>query len=508
MCRQDYLSLTQDCVMFEILYCESHSVLVNLRSLNIFSSEKHPNMFSSDTKEGLSLFGLLNLTRSPMGKSLMQRWFLAPRLEIDVIKGRQRAISLILSESQEIVNILGECVASIANISRIGQKLRQRLSVQDWEALLKFLFYALKIRTASGNIANGSNIPIFHKILNTFDPQILQDVGASINNVVSGHRTLKHLTEKFKVDFEESLASATGIVVKQGVDETLDEMKHAFDGLDDLLSSVAQNIANKIPSGFSDSLNVIYFPQLGYLITIPMQAHMTTRESFVIDGFDFQFCTAKTVFYKSAEMYEMDEKIGDLHSMICDKELEIVHELQEAIEPSIDLLIDVASTCAELDWFEMIRSQGYHFIHPFSLLAFAEAAQANNFVCPDVVADSGILVIEEGRHPLYERCMDNFVGNNVEFFRYNNTSGCSGDLSGSLVNSANTVCGSEDRRILLVTGPNFSGKTVYLKQVGLIVFMAHLGSFVPAKRALVGLTDKIITRIQAVESDTKVMIYN
>ncbi|KAJ3201276.1 MutS protein msh5 [Entophlyctis luteolus] len=325
----------------------------------------------------------------------------------------------------------------IFNRQRIGQKLRQKLSVQDWEALLKFLFYALKIRTASGNIANGSNIPIFHKILNTFDPQILQDVGASINNVVSGHRTLKHLTEKFKVDFEESLASATGIVVKQGVDETLDEMKHAFDGLDDLL---------------------------------------------------------------------MDEKIGDLHSMICDKELEIVHELQEAIEPSIDLLIDVASTCAELDWFEMIRSQGYHFIHPFSLLAFAEAAQANNFVCPDVVADSGILVIEEGRHPLYERCMDNFVGNNVEFFRYNNTSGCSGDLSGSLVNSANTVCGSEDRRILLVTGPNFSGKTVYLKQVGLIVFMAHLGSFVPAKRALVGLTDKIITRIQAVESDTKVML--
>ncbi|KAJ3130217.1 MutS protein msh5, partial [Physocladia obscura] len=434
-------------------------------SLNIFCNEKHPSMFSSNNKEGLSLFGLLNLTHSTLGKLLLQKWFLAPSLDIRVIQARQDAIAQFLKPNHEdCVMRLRDAIEFIGNIPRICQRLKQKINIQEWESLLKFSFYALKIRTVCENFKN-LPIPLFEEI-----------------------------------DFEASLV-ASNVVVKLGVDEMLDDMKHSFDGLDDLLSTVAKDIAKAIPDSFSDSLNVIYFPQLGYLITVPLQPHMTTQESFIIESLDFQFCTSKTVFYKSHQMYEMDETIGDLHSIICDKEIEIIHSLQSSITEYSDFLIQLSETCAELD----------------CLLALAESAQKYDFVRPQVV-DADILEITDGRHPLYEQCMDNFIGNSTRFGRFVEPNASDASLSPLLSaqkfgkkdddsctgGSEHTGAVVEEFKVLLLTGPNFSGKSVYLKQVGMIVFMAHIGSYVPANKAVIGITDKIITRIQAVESDTKV----
>ncbi|ORY41873.1 P-loop containing nucleoside triphosphate hydrolase protein, partial [Rhizoclosmatium globosum] len=285
------------------------------------------------------------------------------------------------------------------------------------------------------------------------------------------------------IDFD-SGGTDCNIVVKHGVDEDLDEMRHLYDGK--ALSTVAREIAETIPDDFSDSLNVIYFPQLGYLITVPLQSHMTSQESFIIPGLDFQFCTQKTVFYKSEQMYQMDESIGDLHSIIADKEIALIQGLQDSVSKYSPMLIDVSSVCAELD----------------CLLALAEAAKKYDFVCPEMV-DSDVLEIVEGRHPLYEQCMDSFIGNDVSFGTASDNGTSMMDGGGS--NATNmSVDGEDSLRVMLLTGPNYSGKSVYLKQVGLIVFMAHLGSYVPAKRATIGVTDRIITRIQAVESDSKI----
>ncbi|KAJ3059989.1 MutS protein msh5, partial [Podochytrium sp. JEL0797] len=436
-----------------------------MTSLNIFSDQKHPNMFSSDNKEGLSLFGLMNLTRSPLGKSLLTKWFLSPSIDLAVIESRQAAVrALLLPRNRDAVDVCKECLAFVSNIPRICIKLSKKLGFPEWQSLLKFAFYALKMRT----------------IATTFDAVLLQDVVAHINRVI---------------DFELSSAESK-VVVKLGVDQELDELKHLYEGLDDLLSEVATETARSVPPQFVDGLNVVYFPQLGYLITVALQSHMTTKESFEIQGLLFQFCTTKHVFYKSDRMYEMDESMGDLHSIIADKEMAILQTLQDDVARHASLLTDISAVCAELD----------------CLIAFADCAERYHLVCPEMVDSPNVLEIQQGRHPLYEQCMDSFIGNDTHFgdhtttvstdsnasmdedddsMRPNNASHHRSDSIDSLDDS------SRAPRVVVLTGPNFSGKSVYLKQVGLIVFMAHLGSFVSAGAARVGVTDRIMTRVQA-----------
>ncbi|KAI8838294.1 muts domain V-domain-containing protein [Chytriomyces cf. hyalinus JEL632] len=412
----------------EAFHLNSHMILNQdcYTSLNIFRNEKHPNMFSSDNKDGLSLFGLLNLTHSVQGKALLHQWFMRPSLQISIIRGRQMAVSeLMARKNKNVVDTLRDAVACISNIPRICMKLKKKLTVQEWEALLKCSFYCLKIRAASDQLTSAA-APIFEKIREFFDASLLKEVGGCINTVI---------------DFELS-SSETAVTVKHGVDQELDELKRSYNGLDDLLSRVAQEIAQTIPDSVSDALN-------------------------------------------------LDETLGDLHSIITDKEIEIVQRLQETILMHADALIQVSYICAELD----------------CLLAFADAAEKYNFVCPTIVPDS-YLEIVQGRHPLYEQCLEHFIGNNTCMGKGSTSvSGKSvqSDDTSSRASTAVTDDTSKDKdlKVMLLTGPNFSGKSVYLKQVGLIVFMAHIGSFVPAKRAVIGITDRILTRIQAVESNTK-----
>lgn len=126
-------------------------------------------------------------------------------------------------------------------------------------------------------------------------------------------------------------------------------------------------------------------------------------------------------------------------------------------------------------------------------------------------------------HPLQELCVSAYVENDTML------GGGSGEVGETIIDDENTpederspaaasrgvdgtdiigsTAGQEESSIpsmMLLTGPNYSGKSIYLKQVALIVYMAHIGSFIPAESAVIGLTDKILTRIQTRESVSKV----
>ncbi|KAJ3042960.1 MutS protein msh5 [Rhizophlyctis rosea] len=418
-----------------------------LCSLQVFVDEAHPNMHNKRGKEGLSLFGILNMTRTPSGKALLKQWFLRPVLDLDTLEQRHRTVGFFLRPDMlYVAEQLGNCLKHVKNIPRILHYMRIKASILDWQALLKFAYYALKMRSAIRDVTD-ADIHILQRMDQVFDVQVLKDVGSYINNVV---------------DFDQSTNEGR-FVVKPQVDEDLDELKRTYHGLDDLLSAVAREVSKIIPQEFARSLNVIYFPQLGYLITIPLKPNMTNEEDFLIDGLYFQFCTANTVYYKSDQMFELDETVGDIHSMIVDREIEIMQRLQETVLEFADSLRQIADVCAEID----------------CLLSFAEAAKKYNYRKPRMTNEN-VLHIVKGRHPLQELCVDVFIGNDTKL-----------------------GCEDEDPRAMLLTGANFSGKSVYLKQVALITYMAHIGSFVPAESALIGLTDKILTRIQTRETVSK-----
>lgn len=150
-------------------------------------------------------------------------------------------------------------------------------------------------------------------------------------------------------------------------------------------------------------------------------------------------------------------------TQLIDREVELLHELASKVLAYGSELEFASELCGELD----------------VLLALAQVARKYEWKKPDI-EDKSCTYILGGRHPLYEVSSSDFIPNNF----------------GTLPQS------STQRRngILILTGPNHSGKSVYLKQVALIIYLAHIGSFVPAERAEISCVDKILVCMAAQES--------
>lgn len=106
-------------------------------------------------------------------------------------------------------------------------------------------------------------------------------------------------------------------MVKPGIDRELDKMKDTYDGLDSLLKKVAIDIAASIPDAFDIDINVIYFPQLGFNIAIPLNEHGHASFAGVHNEWEMMFRTENRAYFKDFRMREMDEKLGDIYGLIC-----------------------------------------------------------------------------------------------------------------------------------------------------------------------------------------------
>ena len=111
-------------------------------------------------------------------------------------------------------------------------------------------------------------------------------------------------------------------VIKRGMDEELDRMKEMYDGMDDLLSKTAVVIAKTIPEQIDVNLNVIYFPQLGFHITVPLDR---TTGGVAYEGgeekWERMFTTENQAYYKDFRMRELDETLGDTYAFICGRQI-------------------------------------------------------------------------------------------------------------------------------------------------------------------------------------------
>ena len=106
-----------------------------------------------------------------------------------------------------------------------------------------------------------------------------------------------------------------------GIDEGLDEMKRTYDGLEDLLNRACREIADTIPRQHNLDINVVFFPQIGFLISMPIDletghANYEGGENEG-DAWDRIFSTAESVYFKDSRMRELDETFGDMYAMIC-----------------------------------------------------------------------------------------------------------------------------------------------------------------------------------------------
>ncbi|XP_054716142.1 mutS protein homolog 5-like isoform X2 [Uloborus diversus] len=388
------------------------------KALQIFQGERHPSVYKSSfgSKEGLSLFGICNKCKSAIGKKELRRWFLLPTTEITVISEREAAVKYFSSSrNSEITSTLQSSLKQIKFVSRIFSRMKiSQASMNDWQAL--------------------------YKIATTFSSDLFRIVNL-LNKII---------------DFDE-FAKQNHFTVKYGVDSELDQMKRRYHGLPDFMTQIAceelQNLDHDV-----QQCRVIYLPQLGYLLAVPMTEQMRETKDYTIQGLRFMFVVNDTVHYKSEKTRELDATLGDTLCDIYDKETQIMHKLQNVILEMKDLVFPVMDLCAKLD----------------CLIALACAAKEYSWTEPEIVKDDTLHIIK-GRHPLQEMCVAAFVAND-------------------------TLSGGSESKIKVLTGPNSSGKSVYLKQVALIVYMAHIGSFVPASQAKIPIVSSIFAYTHSTES--------
>lgn len=293
-----------------------------LASLQIMQSESHPNSHNqgptksnSGAKEGLSVYGLFHhLARTTQGKYLLRQCFYRPSLSRTVIHGRLDAVAVFVRpENSAIIKALVQNLVPIVNARTLLINLRKGVSSGSgkagsiaksiWSGLRKFTFHTIGIRKDFAQLVGADRLPIWTQIRDEFDTHQLAQVGTMIHEVV---------------DFEESLVQQRTIV-KPGIDESLDERKRVFAGIDELLSEAARSIASEVPEGLSDDLNVIYFPQIGFLIAMPKDRELGRAfwEGPEDDAWQQMFSTDDITYYKNSQMQQMDDHFGDIYSNIC-----------------------------------------------------------------------------------------------------------------------------------------------------------------------------------------------
>lgn len=168
---------------------------------------------------------------------------------------------------------------------------------------------------------------------------------------------------------------------------------------------------------------------------------------------------------------------------LADREIEIIHELAVKVLSQQEAIIEASDVLGELD----------------SIFALAIRCGQYNWVAPKMTTEN-VIHIEGGRHPLQELVVASFIANDcyIAGGPGEQDEGTASESSADIEQSS-----TEHPSALILTGPNHSGKSVYLKQVALIVYLAHIGCFVPAQRARIGITDRILTRIATRESVAK-----
>ncbi|AKA68573.1 DNA mismatch repair protein MutS [Clostridium scatologenes] len=288
-------------------------------------------------------------------------------------------------------------------------------------------------------------IPIIKKILSNFETTLLHNMGVKLDEL----QDIYEILDKAIIDTP-SISLKEGNLIKEGYNEEVDELKLAKAHGKDWIASL-ENSEREI-TGIK-SLKVGYNKVFGYYIEVTKSNLSSIPEGRYIR----KQTLANAERYITPSLKEMEDKILGAEEKLINLEYDIFIDVRDKIEKQVDRMQETAKIISEID----------------CLSSLATIALENNYCKPEISSKEDIY-IEEGRHPVVEKMIS----------------------SGSFI-SNDTVINTSDEQLLIITGPNMAGKSTYMRQVALIVLMAQIGSFVPAKKAVISVCDKIFTRIGA-----------
>ncbi|ELY68037.1 DNA mismatch repair protein MutS [Natrinema versiforme] len=408
------------------------------------------NLELTETMQGErdgSLFATIDHTETSAGGRLLKEWLQRPRRSLETLERRQESVAALSTAAlarDELQDALGEAydLARLASKATHGSAdARDLLAVQDTLAVLP------ELADSIASNADLADSPL-SEIVDRPDRDAASDLRETLAAAIA----------------EEPPSTVTqGELLQRGYDDDLDEVIERHEELKQWLDTLAER--EKGQYGLSH-VTVDRNKTDGYYIQVGKSA---------ADGVPDHYEEIKTLKnskrFTTDELEEKEREILRLEERRGELEYELFEELRDEVAARAELLQDVGRALATVD----------------ALASLATHAAENRWVKPDL--DRGDrLTLEQGRHPVVEQTTE-FVPNDVRM----------GSAAGAADQERASGRADEDRGFLVVTGPNMSGKSTYMRQVACIVLLAQVGSFVPAKEAEIGLVDGIFTRVGALD---------
>lgn len=329
----------------------------------------------------------------------------------------------------------------------VRSKIREELDqVGDLERLISRICVG---RTNARDIVqlklSLAQIPVLKSQFTSFDDPLLQDISSRMKLLID---LQEHITKTLGEDPPASIRD--GNMIREGFNAELDELRDIARNGKKYIAQIKDKLSQD--SGIP-SLKIGYNKVFGYYIEVT-NAH----KDKVPEHFIRKQTLVNAERYITPELKEIEEKILSAEERSKTLEYELFEEIRLYVAEFADDIQQIAYALAELDCIQ----------------CFAEVAFKNNYAKPEV-RDTEEISITKGRHPVVEETLpmgEPFIPNDIEL---NNS----------------------DQQIMIITGPNMAGKSIILRQTGLIVLLAQVGSFVPAEAATIGMVDKIFTRVGA-----------
>ena len=424
----DYLTETQmngvDRLVSLDLYSESQFMALDLtarRNLELTETMR------TGEKKG-TLLWVLDRTRTAMGKRLIRQYVEQPLLSPAVIGRRLDAVDELYQDTM------------------LRDTVRERLGgIYDMERLMTKIVFGnctpRDVRTFGAAIAA---LPALRSCLEGTKSRFLREIYQEMDELTDiADRIGRAIVDDPPITLKD------GVVIRDGYSAELDEVRSLVTGSREYLAGIESRERER--TGIKN-LRIGYNKVFGYYIEV-------TKSNLELVPADYirKQTLSTGERYITEELKDLEGRILTASEKMLTMESELFRELREFISGHLFRIQRTAGAVARLDVFA----------------SFAESAMQNGYVRP-MVDLSGVIRIEDGRHPVVEQLLDGgqFVANSLYLDRGENT-------------------------VTIITGPNMAGKSTYMRQCALIVLMAQIGCFVPARSASIGIVDGIYTRVGA-----------